>query len=71
MDKLLHGALTADLTELGKTALWSAHGEFAKNFKPFMWCGWEGGLYQHKEAVEHWCRSGVLPFTFLADSESR
>ena len=30
-------------------------GAQAKNYKTFMWCGSEEGLYRHRDAVE-WCR---------------
>lgn len=38
-------------------------GELAKKFKPFMWCGSEQSLYQHKEAIEFCLRTGPLPFS--------
>lgn len=44
-------------------------GTLAKKFKPCMWSGGKDSLYQHKLAVEHWHRAGVLPFSFLAASE--
>lgn len=40
----------------------------AKKFKPFMYCGDKRGFYQQKEAIEHYFRTGPLPFTKMRGS---
>ncbi len=35
-------------------------GAAAKSFRPFMWCGSEAGLHQHRQAVEFYCRNAKL-----------